>query len=297
MPETYYHIRDLLEGTYTLRILEGAFDLLLTIGPYLAVSIIIGVAATRYFRVNKPVFSSRSELLSILSATVIGVVSPLPTYAAIPVGLSLMPAGVPFSAVLAFAISSPLMNPSIFFLTATQLGVEIAVVRTVAAFILGSTGGVAVMYVFKFLPRPALVGTAVQNTAVPGLAADFWKNTRYTVKVFSVSILLSAAVKALVPPQAIVDLLGEHARMGTLIAIALGVPFYSCGGAAIPFVQTLMEMGMSKGAMLAFFIAGPATKLETLYAFKSLLGGKVLLYYLLLTLFFSCLAGAVYSLF
>ncbi len=297
MSEAYYYILDLLEGTYTLRILKEAVDLLLTIGPYLVISIIIGVAATRYFRSKKPAFSPRSELLTIVSAAIIGVVSPLPTYAAIPVGLSLMPAGIPFSAVLAFAIASPLMNPSVFFLTATQLGIELAVVRTVTAVILGGTAGLAVMYSFKLLPHPRADVADTPHSPPKTIAADFWSSARYTAKVFSVSILLSAAVKALVPPQVVADLLGEHARMGTLMAIALGVPFYSCGGAAIPFVQTLMEMGMSKGAMLAFFIAGPATKLETLYAFKSLLGGKVLLFYVLLTFFFSCFAGAVYSLF
>ena len=95
-----------------------------------------------------PTFSLRSELLSVLSAAILGVVSPRPTYAVIPVGFTLMPAGIPFSAVLAFAISSPLMNPSVFFLTATQLGFEMAVVRTLAALIIGVAGGLAVMYVF-----------------------------------------------------------------------------------------------------------------------------------------------------
>ena len=56
-----------------------------------------------------------------------------------------------------------------------------------------------------------------------------------------------------------------------------------------------MEMGMQKGPMLAFFIAGPATKLETLYAYRSQLGIKVLAFYLALTLVFSYVAGVVYS--
>jgi uncharacterized membrane protein YraQ (UPF0718 family) len=58
-----------------------------------------------------------------------------------------------------------------------------------------------------------------------------------------------------------------------------------------------MDMGMGKGPVLAFFIAGPATKLETIYAFKSTLGTKMLLLYLGLTLAFAFVAGSVYSLF
>ena len=56
-----------------------------------------------------------------------------------------------------------------------------------------------------------------------------------------------------------------------------------------------MDLGMGKGPMLAFFIAGPATKLETLYAYKSQLGARVLIFYLALTLIFSYVAGILYS--
>jgi len=297
MPAVYYHIRAVLEGTYTLRIIENAVDLLAAIGPFLVVSVFIGVAATRFFRSRPLRFSARSEVLSVVSAALLGLVSPLPTYAAIPVALTLIPAGVPFSAVLAFVVSSPLMNPSVFFLTATQLGAGMAIARTVTAFLTGAAAGFAVMPVFRSLPLPAVPGEPAVDRPGPTFGQDLKRAARYTAKVFSVSILLSAAVKALVPPQAVADLLGEHARAGTIAAIALGVPFYSCGGAAVPFVQTLMDMGMSKGAMLAFFIAGPATKLETLYAFRSLLGGKVLVFYLGLTFVASCAAGALYALF
>jgi uncharacterized protein len=297
MIQLYYHICYLLEGTYTLRILDNAWDLLAKIGPYLLLSICISVAVTRLFRKMPLRFSSRNEILSILSAALVGLVSPLPTYAAIPVSLSLTASGIPFSAVIAFVISSPLMNPSIFFLTATELGMEMAVVRTLAAFVVGATGGFLVMTVLRSLSRSTDMLPKPPPESERSLLMDFWRTTRYTAKVFSVAIVLSAAVKALVPPQAVADLLGAHAHMGTLIAIGLGVPFYSCGGAAIPFVETLQELGMSKGAVLAFFIVGPATKLETLYAFKALLGIRVLIFYLVLTIGFSFLAGIVYTLF
>jgi uncharacterized protein len=296
MLHAYYYIRAWLEGTYTLRILENAWDLLLKIGPYLLVSLVISVAASRLMRKRKLLFSTRREAVSILLAALIGLVSPLPTYAAIPVALSLMSGGVPFSAVIAFVVSSPLMNPSIFFLTATELGIEMALARTLTAFLLGAAGGLLVMTVFRSIPVLPQKNASPPPAPDRPLSTDIWKTVRYTAKYFSIAILLSAAVKALVAPQAIADLLGPNARMGTLFAIALGVPFYSCGGAAIPFVETLMDLGMGKGATLAFFIAGPATKLETLYAFKTMLGIRVLLFYLVITLIFSCLAGLLYSL-
>jgi uncharacterized protein len=240
-------------------------------------------------------FSSRNEYIAIISAALIGLASPLPTYAAIPIGLSLMATGIPFSAVMAFVLASPLMNPMIFFLTATQISMEMAIARTVTAFLLAIIGGILTAKVFKKLyqdnPKNKIVPVAPHRS----LLKDIYGNTKYMLKYFSIAILLSAAVRALIPPEMITRLLAGNAKVSTLIAIGMGVPFYTCGGSAIPFIETLMELGMSKGAVLAFFLAGPATKLETLYAYKTLLGMRVLIFYLALTLLFSYIAGVLYS--
>ena len=260
-------------------------------------SIVLNVLAVRYFRNKKIQFSSRNEYLGILSAALIGLVSPLPTYAAIPIGLSLMTSGIPLSAVMAFILSSPLMNPTIFFLTATQISMEMAIARTITAFLLAVIGGLLTIKLFKNIYNAHAQTPYIKKSTERSLWSDIYGNSKYIAKYFSIALLLSAAVKALVPPELITQLLSGNAKISTLIAIGMGVPFYTCGGSAIPFIETLMEMGMSKGATLAFFIAGPATKLETLYSFKSLLGIKVLVFYLVLTLIFSYIAGVIYSFF
>jgi uncharacterized membrane protein YraQ (UPF0718 family) len=290
-------IRNWFEGTYTLRIIDNSYDLFLNLGPFLLISIALNVAAVQYFKYRKINFSSRSEIVSILLAALIGLVSPLPTYAAIPIGISLMAVGVPFSAMIAFVISSPLMNPSIFFLTVTQIGWEMAIIRTGVAFLVAVTGGLLTIKLFRSINtiQPCKVDT--QSKPTRSVWMELFRNSIYVSKTFSIAILISAAVKALISPQLVERMLGGDANSSTLAAIALGIPFYTCGGAAIPFIDTLMQMGMNKGAVLAFFISGPATKAETFYAYNKLLGKKVLLFYLSLTLSFSYLAGIVYSMF
>ena len=206
-----------------------------------------------------------------------------------------MTSGIPFSAVIAFILSSPLMNPTIFFLTATQISMEMAIARTVTAFILAVIGGLLTIKLFKHIYNADAPIPFIKKSSDKSLWSDIYGNTKYIAKYFSIAILLSAAVKALIPPEMITRLLSGNAKTSTLIAIGMGVPFYTCGGSAIPFIETLMELGMSKGATLAFFISGPATKLETLYAFKSLLGIKVLIFYLSLTFVYSYVVGLLYS--
>jgi uncharacterized membrane protein YraQ (UPF0718 family) len=119
--ETYFGIINLLEGTYTLRIINNFIELSVKIAPYFLISILINIMLLQYLKGRKINFNSKSEVVSIFTGAFIGLVSPLPTYAAIPIGVSFISAGVPFSAIMAFILSSPLMNPSVFFLTAAEL--------------------------------------------------------------------------------------------------------------------------------------------------------------------------------
>ncbi len=271
----------MLAGTYTLRILQAFFELFIKIAPYLIISIFIHVTLKRIVDVKKISLNTRSEVLSIAAAAVLGMTSPLPTYAAVPIGISFVPLGIPVSAVMTFIIASPLINPSVFFLTLTQLDAEIAIARVIAAFVISICGGVIAGVIFKSIKEPVQNddGTKKQRSFFD----EFKRTSLFLSKPFFVALLLSAIVKAMVSPQFVNEILGQHIRQSLLVAIALGVPFYSCGGAAIPFVEVLCELGMNKGAVLAFFIAGPATKLETLYIFKTLLGIKILFFYLILT--------------
>jgi uncharacterized membrane protein YraQ (UPF0718 family) len=291
--ETYFGIINLLEGTYTLRIINNFIELSVKIAPYFLISILINIMLLQYLKGKKINFNSKSEVVSIFTGAFIGLVSPLPTYAAIPIGVSFISAGVPFSAIMAFILSSPLMNPSVFFLTATELGMEMAVARTAAAFLIALTGAFITMKISESIYVPKAI--IPFNIRTRSLGMEIYRNSLFMGKTFSIAILLSAAVKSLVPPSVVSSMLGGNAASGTLIGIGMGIPFYTCGGAAVPFMETLRELGMSKGAMLAFFIAGPATKLETLYAYKTSLGSKVLIFYLVLTLLFSYCAGLIYS--
>lgn len=286
--------RETLDGTYTLRIFDNFIALSCSIAPYFLFAVLLQVVLSRFVQRKNISLQIASEPIAILAAAVLGVLSPLPTYAAVPVALSLARSGLAFSAVLAFAIASPLINPSVFFLTATQLGLTIALIRLVASFSIAVAGGFLIKLIKITPPLSDLHEMPEQNRA---FFADFYKSSIFLGKYFLVALVLSAAIKALIPEEFISHFFGRKTGTSLLVAIALGVPFYTCGGAAIPLIDILMEKGMSTAAAIAFFIAGPATKLETIYIYKSLLGTKILLFYLILTALAAYLVGALIFLF
>ena len=61
-------------------------------------------------------------------------------------------------------------------------------------------------------------------------------------------------------------------------------------------MQALYELGLGRGAVLAFFVSGPATKLSALYAFSSGYGARFLGAYLFYTLSIAFLAGILFTL-
>ncbi len=283
MGHLIFYARDLLEGTYTLRVIESFVELFSKIAPYLLVSILIQTLLMQFVVKKGFSLNIRRGFPAVIVASLLGMFSPLPSYAAIPIALSLIPLGIPFSAVMTFAIASPLINPSVFFLTVTQLGMKIGLARVLTAFVISVLGGMLFGWVMRRVQVPYDV-ESVNEKYHRSFWKELWRGTLFFGKYFTIALLISAFVKAVVSPELVVRILGHHVQRSLLVAIAMGVPFYSCGGAAIPLVEVLKDMGMNNGAVLAFFIAGPATKLSTLYIYKSLLGVQALLLFLALTL-------------
>ena len=292
--EYYFFLTDKLQGTYTGRILYQFFVLIKLVGPYFLISVFVNVLLKTVLLKRKWILTTNRETISIFIAGLAGLLSPLPTYVAVPMGLSLMSAGLPFSAVVAFMVASPLLNPGIFYLTLTQLGLAMALARLISAYCLALGAGFLSRFIKKWINKPMLD----QHADIAGHKRPFWKELYrsflFLGRYFIIAVFIGASIKALVPEEFITKILGGNASTSLIVAIALGVPFYSCGGAAIPLIQVLGEMGMNQGAALAFFIAGPSTKIETMYTYRSLMGTKVLVYFLAFTLIGSFVCGTVY---
>jgi uncharacterized membrane protein YraQ (UPF0718 family) len=313
--ELVWHVQTWLSfyfsGTYTHKLLLAMWDLLEQLWPYFAVGIVASASiSSLWSRDELASRFRRSSGMSIGSATLIGVVSPMPTYVAIPLVAVLYGAGVPAPPLFAFLVASPLMNPVLFALMAGAFGYQMALVLLVSAIVLGFSAGMILHacinrgHFRKF--RPAQVSVAVLDRAEP-LEAGKWrafikcfpnqlmKMTRFAGWLFLLGVFVAAAVKVLVPASWVIRMLGHEHSWSVLAAAAAGIPLYACGGGAIPVFKTLQDLGMDKGAILAFFISGPATKLSTLIALKAAVHIQVFLLYFAIALLGAVVFGLAYG--
>jgi uncharacterized membrane protein YraQ (UPF0718 family) len=211
---------------------------------------------------------------------------------------------------MALIVSTPLINPNLFVLTAGAFGMEMALLRLISAILLGCLAGYTTLWLVKgkvIHPISILKNTDRENldkitgptekSTIRGFTTELYKMARYVSKYFFLAIILAAAIKIIVNPNIIIRLFDSEAILSVVLSTAAGVPFYVCGGAAIPVVQQLADMGMSQGAVLAYFISGPVTKISNLVVLQATFKGVMLIQYLIIGLAGAVAFGIVYNLF
>ena len=124
-----------------MKVRQAKFPNLLNVAPFLVLSIVIAAyaGATGADGLIARAFTG-SPAVMILIAAAAGGLSPFCSCGVIPLIAALLVMGVPLSAVMAFWLASPVMDPSMFVLTTGVLGLEFAIAKTVAAVGLGIFG-------------------------------------------------------------------------------------------------------------------------------------------------------------
>ncbi len=271
---------------------------------------LVGLLFSSYFVALNPVQQIKRWTHSRGAGAVVfmafaGVLSPFCSYLAVPIAASLIAGGITPAPVIAFLCATPLMNPTLFAMTWSMFGWPMAAARALSAFGFGILGGYIASRFEKRLNNlianrlPKVSSVLVDQNPDPSLKKRWLHSARhlgwFALKYVTLGIAIAAVVKEFVPMEWVEAAVGRQYGYSVLLGALLGIPLYACGGGTIPMIQVLMDMGMAPGAALAFFIAGPATKLPTLTAMNITMGLTITTAYLILSLIWSILAGMVFQ--
>lgn len=287
--------------------------------PFLILSIVVaaGASATGADNLVARAFTGAPALM-ILMAAVAGGFSPFCSCGVIPLIAALLAMGVPLSAVMAFWLASPVMDPSMFALTTGVLGLEFAVAKTMAAVGLGVFGGWITHLLRNVggLADPLREGVGNGGCGGGKIRApkpvlwSFWKEperrtrflreasdiTLFLAKWLVLAFLLESLILAFIPMETITSVLGGSGVSPIALGTLVGVPAYLNGYAALPLVGGLIAQGMSHGAGLAFLVAGGVTSLPAALAVWALVKPRVFGVYIALSLTGAFLAGSLFQL-
>ena len=258
-----------------------------------AVSVFAKDSIHRAFRALN---GKRLGVWGIVTASALGIASPLCMYGTIPIAASISKSGMRDSWLAAFMMSSILLNPQLIVYSAA-LGGTVLTVRILSCFLCGITAGLLLHFRYRHTPffDFSSFDAPKCRDIDPNLLIRYLKNLGRNVKAtgiyFLIGILLSALFQRYVPAQAMTALFGGNEALGVLMAATIGVPLYACGGGTIPLLQQWLWDGMSVGSAASFMLTGPATKITNLGALKIVLGMRRFVLYIAFVVFFSLIAG------
>ncbi|MCH6587945.1 MAG: permease [Proteobacteria bacterium] len=292
---------------------------LTSIAPFLTFSVVIAATAkaTGADRQIANVFKGRQAIM-ITAAASFGALSPFCSCGVIPIVAGLLAAGVPVAPVMAFWISSPLMSPEMFILTIAVFDLPFATARALAAIFMGLGAGFATQVLARrpAFAQPLKAGRGgAGGCQTPALAPAsgtvwaFWRQPErrkifsgealisggFLFKWLTLAFIVESLMLAYLPADTVSEWLGSDRWWVVPASVAVGVPAYLNGYAAIPTVAALVNMGMGLGAALAFMVAGGVTSIPAAMAVFALVKRPVFLWYLALGLAGSLIVGFAYQ--
>ena len=293
-------------------------EALVSLAPFILLSVVMTayVNATGADNLIARAFQGNRAAM-IVFAALMGVLSPFCSCGVIPLIAALLGMGVPLSAVMAFWLASPLMDPSMMILTIGALGFEFAMAKLIIAAAIGSFGGFAILFLETrgLLKNPLREGIGnggcgsahIRNPQK--VTWKFWReksridkfvksaksNLFFLGKWLALAFFLESLMLAYIPAESIVSLVGGGDFASIALATMAGVPAYLNGYAALPLVAGLMEQGMSAGAGMAFLIGGGVTSIPAAMAVWALARFPVFVAYISLSLAGAFVAGMLFQ--
>ncbi len=257
------------------------------------------------------------ETQMIFLAALFGGLAPFCSCEVIPFVAGLLALGAPLSAVMAFWLSSPLIDPPTLLITAGALGWPFAIGKAVAAVALGLFGGFVIRALMsrgafalplKQYNQSGCCGCGPKLDGKPHwrvweqaerreqFRAEFLSNGLFLLKWLALAYTLEALLVHYVPADLIARVVGGEGIVPIATAAVVGMPAYLNGYVAPPMLAGLISQGMSVGAAMAFMIAGSVSSIPAMAAVWSLVKPRVFAAYLSLGVVGAILSGMLFQL-
>lgn len=296
----------------------------------IAVFLLAAIKATGAETMVANVFKGRENRMIILAALV-GGLAPFCSCEVIPFIAGLLALGTPLAPIMAFWLSSPLIDPPTLLITAGALGWKFALSKAAFAVALGLAGGFVVKYFCATglfdNPMKKTTEVAEQNccstqSEIPMASSKktapisekkpvwkFWNepsrrhifeyefksNALFLVKWMLFAYSLESLMIQYIPAESIATVVGGEGIVPIILSALVGIPAYLNSYIAPPVVSGLIDQGMSTGSGMAFIIAGAISSIPAMTAVYALVCRQVFAAYVILGFSGAVLSGFIYN--
>lgn len=262
------------------------------------------------------VFEGR-ENRAIVLAAIFGGLAPFCSCQVIPFIAGMLALGTPLPVIMAFWLSSPLIDPPTLLITAAALGWTFAIAKAAAAVGIGLAGG----FTMKAFSGTRLFADPTRARQAGGCCSKrlpfggqpvwrFWSdsgrtavfrqellsNALFLAKWLALAYFAEALLVTYVPASLVAGLVGGDGLVPIIVAALVGMPAYLNSYVAPPLLAGLTAQGMSQGAAMAFMVAGAVSSVPAMAAVWSLVKARVFAAYLGLGVLGAIVAGTIFQL-
>lgn len=273
---------------------EELVKLTIEMAPYLLLGFLFAGVLYAWFPGHKIVrYLGKNNSASSLNAALLGIPLPLCSCGVIPTGISFYKNGASKGSTVSFLISTPQTGVDSIMVTWSLLGLPMAIIRPIIAFVTGVLGGVLTNRLEKKEngKQKPVVNSEPEEKKKIGilgmLGYAFGEFLEDIVKWLVIGLLIAALIAVIIPDDFFLRYLSND-YLSMLIILAASIPLYVCATGSVPIAAVLLMKGLSPGAAIVFLMAGPATNAATISVIGNSLGKKTLYRYL-----FSIIAGAL----
>lgn len=308
----------LLEKHQAIASLSFTANALIKIAPFFLLAVLFAAyaKASGADQLIARAFSGKTTA-AIVAASLAGTLSPFCSCGVIPVIAGMLASGVPLAPVMAFCVTSPIMDPEMFILTAAGININFALAKTISAIGMGFLAGYSVLgfqrlgYIRQPLKNATGCGCGQPSFDAqvpmtvswnflhePTRKKEFLSQLRtngfFLAKWMTLAFLIESLMVAYIPAETVAKIVGIDSAMAIPIASVIGIPAYMNGYAAIPLISGLMELGMLPGAALSFVTAGAVSSIPAALAVYALVKRSVFTLYITIGFIGSLIAGYLY---
>lgn len=298
----------LIKAGRTFLFLFGELFLLFIVISFVVALLQIYVSKEKIQRI---LTTPRKTINSILGA-VLGAVTPFCSCSTVPILLGLIKSGAPFSGMMSFLLTSPILNPAIIALFFTFFGVKATLLYTGFTFVFAVVAGLVLdkMGFEKEIKNVSIKGGRTDIVTWESLHGTLGQRHKHAVKfAFKYALdlfrdvllflLMGASIGAFIYEFVPTDLLGRFAGANNLwavpVAALVGIPMYIRTETMIPIASILIGKGVGSGTMIALIIGGAGASIPEVSLLSSIFKKRMIIAFLVCIMLVAIITGYMFN--
>jgi uncharacterized protein len=268
---------------------------------FVVISLVINLLQSfiPYEKVEK-YLSGKNKGIAALISLIFAFVTPFCSCSTIPVVVNMLKKKMPFSIVMIFLFSSPVLDPTIITIMGVILGWKVTIIYTIITAVFSIIIGFALeAFGFEKSVKNVVMSGYQEETKKFDVKAAIRETLGLMKSVYPYLILgagIGAVIHGLVPTNWIANTFGSDNWWIVPIAAIVGIPLYIRLSSMIPISQVLIAKGMALGPVMALMISSAGASLPEVVLLKSIFKKELVITFVLSVVAMSTVSGFIFYL-